>query len=58
MSFKDEIHLDIFSGDSKKEFLLFSRIMIYIQDPIVSDLVDFNQVTKCKNQWVKDILTG
>ena len=35
----------------KKEFLLFSRIMIYIQDPIVSDLVDFNQVTKTIEEY-------
>jgi len=32
------------SGKQKREFFLFSRIMIYIQDPLVSDEVDFQQI--------------
>tara|TARA_R110002074_G_scaffold105413_1_gene227678 strand:+ start:445 stop:1146 length:702 start_codon:yes stop_codon:yes gene_type:complete len=30
----------------KKEFLLFSRIMIFIQDPLVGDSVNFDEITE------------
>ena len=32
------------SKKQKKEFLLFSRIMVFIQDPLISDSVDFDEV--------------
>ena len=32
------------SKKQKKEFLLFSRIMVFIQDPFISDSVDFDKV--------------
>ena len=34
------------SKKQKKEFLLFSRIMVFIQDPLVSDFVDFDNIIK------------
>ena len=34
------------SKKQKREFLLFGRIMIFIQDPLVSDVVDFDEIVK------------
>jgi hypothetical protein len=40
------------SKKQKKEFLLFSRITIYMQDPIVSDVVEFDTIIKTLEKYI------
>ena len=40
------------SKKQKKEFLLFSRIMVFIQDPLISDSVDFDEVVNSLEKFM------
>ena len=42
----------ILANKQKKEFLLFSRIMIFIQDPLVSADVDFDKIISTIEEFV------
>ena len=43
---------EIKSKKQKKEFLLFSRIMVFIQDPLISDSVDFDEVVNSLEKFM------
>ena len=40
------------SKKQKREFLLFGRIMIFIQDPLISDTVNFDEIIKDLERFV------
>ena len=36
----------------KKEYLLFGRIMVFIQDPLISNLINFEEIVETVENYV------
>ena len=36
----------------KKEYLLFGRIMVFIQDPLISDLINFEEIIETVENYI------